>query len=123
MDTSAVDTSAVFALLGVIISQLFEWVKRRDDDREEAKKRFFDLKRESYLELIDVSGQYMYVGEDKEKLDTMLPKLQIAASKAELVGNDEVASLIRENWMIIADKPFLEDKLIPALKRDIQSIR
>jgi hypothetical protein len=111
-------------LVGVIISQFFEWVKRRDDETKESRKRIFQLKKEAYYDMINVIEDYTYAYEHKsqEEKDIELARLELAAYKVQLSGSEKVASLIKESWDKLGSVEFVEDELIPALKEDIQRV-
>jgi hypothetical protein len=121
-DYSAV-ISAGAVLLGVIISQFFEWLKRRDDDLKEKRKRFFDLKKEVYFRLIENATDYTNYAMDHPEqpgADSLpLARLRISHRNAQLVVNKDVGSMIKNGWVRIGDWRFLEDELIPALRNDL----
>jgi hypothetical protein len=122
-DYSAI-ISAGAVLLGVIISQFFEWLKRRDDDRKEAKKRFFSLKKEAYFRLIeDATSWRNYALDHPEPPGADSPplaKLRISYRMAQLVGEKDVEAVITEGWTKIGDGEFIEKALIPALRKDLK---
>jgi hypothetical protein len=111
-------------LIGVIISQFFEWVRRRNDETKESKKRIFQLKKEAYYNMIDAIEDYTYACDHKtqEDKDLELSRLELAAYKVQLSGSEKVASLIRKEWINIGSVDFIENELIPALKEDIQNV-
>jgi hypothetical protein len=118
--------SAGAVLLGVIISQFFEWLKRHDDDQKEARKRFFSLKKEAYFRLIEDATSwinYALVNPEPPGADSPpLSKLRISCRMAQLVGNKNVESVIKNGWADIGDSRFIEDVLIPALRNDLKDI-
>jgi hypothetical protein len=116
--------SAGAVLLGVIISQFFEWLKRRDDDLKEKRKLFFDLKKEVYFRLIEDATDWMnYVVDHPEPRgadSSPLARLRISHRMAQLVGNKDVESMIKNGWEKIGHWRFFEDELIPALRNDLR---
>ena len=118
MDISAI-VSAASVLLGLIVSQGFEWLKRRDNERKEQRKRLFDLRKEAYFELNKVATDFML--SEGQQTKELLPKLEVAANKARIVGSDKVAALVTSNWSNLGDYNFIFSELIPALAEDIQS--
>jgi len=116
--------SAGSVLFGVIISQFFEWLKRRDDDQKEARKRFFILKKEAYYRLIeDATGWINYAMEHPEPPGADSPplaKLRISYRMIQLVGNKNVDSVIKTGWENIGSSEFIDGVLIPALRDDLK---
>jgi hypothetical protein len=117
--------SAGAVLFGVIVSQFFEWRRRRDDEQKEAKKELFNLKVKYYLKLIeDATNWLSYWLDHKEKSEAesapIMANLRISYLLAELVADNESGSIIKNGYEKITDRHFIEDELIPALRNDLR---
>ncbi|MDD4653434.1 MAG: hypothetical protein PHQ34_14530 [Methanothrix sp.] len=112
------------ALFGVFISQLFELLRRRYDDTNEAKKSLYVLRVNTYSELIkDATNWLSYPLDHKNQLEAeyapLGAKLRISYLLAQLVASGDTANIIHQNYSRITDREFLENKLIPMLRNDI----